>query len=398
MSIQNNEHRLPTRFDDNYTNIEKLEKYQFTHCLTYEFARRNVNVENSLNLLFELFLYYEQIILPILTKYEMTTITEEMTNAIENVEEVYKKNFIGLITHYKKISFLDKFEELTLKNLKEKTSYLVNNIIKDLYENYYIIYQLEKDKFKSDFSEIFNPLTNLERDKTLTEHIGMIFNSEISLEKYYKFNSNENEHFIVYQDILKNKREFSWNIIYPNFKTAIRDFTDTKVVLNLNLPKDEIIDYIKKIKDDYDNKNSSIKTSRQMLEEELIIEDEFVNILETDKWGDIFFIYDYYQMSELTTNKNISTITNNIQIELTKYHGLKVQKNPDEIKNKKDTLYKDVSWEEYLKANPETDETNIYFDIDIKPYLSTKSIENKYKLIKEFIEGDNPRYKTLVHR
>ena len=40
MSIQNNEHRLPTRFDDNYTNIEKLEKYQFTHCLTYEFARR----------------------------------------------------------------------------------------------------------------------------------------------------------------------------------------------------------------------------------------------------------------------------------------------------------------------------------------------------------------------
>ena len=158
MSIQNNEHRLPTRFDDDYTNIEKLEKYQFTHCLTYEFARRNVNVENSLNLLFELFLYYEQIILPILTKYEMTTITEEMTNAIENVEEVYKKNFIGLITHYKKISFLDKFEELTLKNLKEKTSYLVNNIIKDLYENYYIIYQLEKDKFKSDFSEIFNHL------------------------------------------------------------------------------------------------------------------------------------------------------------------------------------------------------------------------------------------------
>lgn len=46
----------------------------------------------------------------------------------------------------------------------------------------------------------------------------------------------------------KYEKEFSWNIIYPNFNTAIRDFTDTKIVLNLNLPKSEIMDYIEKIK------------------------------------------------------------------------------------------------------------------------------------------------------
>lgn len=121
MSSQNNEYELPTRFDDDYTDIDNLEKYQFTHCLTYEFARRNINVENSLNLLSELFLYYEEIILPILRNYEITiVITEEMTHAIKDVEEVFKDFFIGLIKHYGKIEFLDKFEELTLKNLKKK--------------------------------------------------------------------------------------------------------------------------------------------------------------------------------------------------------------------------------------------------------------------------------------
>jgi len=70
--------KLPTRFDDEYTDIEKFEKYEYTHCFTYELARRNIYVENSLNFLFELFSYYEQIILPTLIKYEIATITEDM--------------------------------------------------------------------------------------------------------------------------------------------------------------------------------------------------------------------------------------------------------------------------------------------------------------------------------
>lgn len=87
----------------------------------------------------------------------------------------------------------------------------------------------------------------------------MIFNSRTDIEKYYKFNNSQNDYFTVYQDILKEEKEFSWSIIYPNFRTAIRDFTNTKIVLNLNLTKKEIIDYIEKIKDDYDKKNQLLK-------------------------------------------------------------------------------------------------------------------------------------------
>jgi len=393
------DYKLPTRFDDDYTKFEDFEKYEYTHCFTYELARRNFHVESSLNLLFELFSYYEQIIIPTLTKYEKATITDDMLEAINDVENIYKEFFIGLVNHYDKKHFTVDFESLTFKNIKEKISYLVNTLVKELYDKYYIIYQHESEKFVNDFSEIYNPLTYLERDKVLTKHIENTYANEVGLKENYKFNYDENEYFTVYQEIHKDQKEFSFSTIYPNFRTGIRDFTDTKIVLNLNLSKSEIIDYIEKIKYDYDNKNSIIKTPRQLLEEELEIYDYVVDIIDTEKWADVLFIYDYYRICEFEyRNKKDYEIKEEIQIELIKYHGLKIKKTPNEIKNKKDTLYKQVSWKEYLKSNPDTDETNIYFGKDEKPYLSTKAIAYKYKLIRKFIEGKNPKYKTLIHR
>jgi hypothetical protein len=54
-------YKLPTRFDNDYTTIEKFEKYEYTHCFTYKLARRNTQVKSSLNFLYELFIYYNQI-------------------------------------------------------------------------------------------------------------------------------------------------------------------------------------------------------------------------------------------------------------------------------------------------------------------------------------------------
>ena len=389
---------LPTRFDEEYTKIAKFEKYEYTHCLTYELARRNSYVENSLNLLFELFSYYEQIILPILTKYEIAVITDDMLGIISDVVNMYKDFFIGLVNHYDKKYFMVDFENLTIENIKEKISYLVNTIVKELYEKYYIIYQYKSENFTSDFNEIYDPLMYLERDKALTKHIKNICSKEMDINENYKFNYDENEYFTVYQDICTHQEDFSFSTIYPNFRTAMRDFTDTDIVLNLNLSKDEIIDYIEKIKNDYDKKNSIIKTPRQLLEEELEIYDDVDNIIETEKWEDILFIYDYYHVCQVYTNKKDYKIREEIQIELTKYHGLKIKKDFTEIKNKKDTHYKLVAWNAFIKNNPETNESNIYFDEGAKPYLSTKSIANKYKLIKKYIEGDNPKYKTLINR
>jgi hypothetical protein len=389
---------LPKRSDKYYTQIAKFEKCKYTHCLAYELAIRNTNVENSLNLLFDLFMYYQQNILPILTKYEKATIADDMLEAIDDVGNIYKKFFIDLVNNYDKKQFLGHFESLTFKNIKEKIAYLVNTILKELYDNYYIIYQHDSETFTNDFNEIYDPLIYLERDKALTKYIKDTYINETSLKENSKFNYDQNEYFAVFQDIHENQEDFSFSTIYPNFSTALRDFTDTKIMLNLNFSKDEIMDYIEKIKNDYDNKSSIIKTPRQLLEEELEIYSEVNGIVETEKWEDILFIYDYYHVCQSYTNKKDYEIGEKIQIELTKYHGLKIKKTSEEIRNKKDTRYKQVSWADYIKNNPETNESNIFFDKDTKPYLSTKAIKNKYNLIKGYIEGGNPKYKTLVNK
>ena len=38
---------LPKRFDECYTQIAKFEKYEYTHCLTYELAR-SLFIKNNL--------------------------------------------------------------------------------------------------------------------------------------------------------------------------------------------------------------------------------------------------------------------------------------------------------------------------------------------------------------
>ena len=393
-------YKLPTRSDDDYTRFEKFEKYEYTHQFTYELARRNSNVENLLNLLSDLFAYcHKHKIIQLFTKYEKTTnITDEMWSIINDIKNNCKEFFIGLVKHYNRKEFINSFEDLTFDKIKENLSYFVNILTKELYDKYYIIYLYESEEFTNEFHDIYNSSVYLERDKVLTEHIENTYANETSLKDYYKFNSDENEYFTVFQDIHKEQQEFSFNTIYPNFRTAMRDFTDTKIVLNLNLSKSEIIDYIEKIKDDYDNKNSIIKTPRQLLKDELEIYDYVVDIDDNETWADILFIYDYYRICKISTNKKVYEIKSEIQMELIKYHGLKIQKTQEEIKNKKDTKYKITSWNEYIKNNPETNESNIFFDKDTKPYLSTKAIAYKYTIIKKFIEGKNPKYKILINR
>lgn len=387
------DHELAKRSHGDYTMIDKFEKYEYTHRITYELARRNSHVEKSLNFLFELFLYFDQCISPILSKYEKAVKTDDILKEISDIENNFKEHLRGLINHYNMNEFADHFE-----NIKEKISYLIKSITQELYDQYYIIYQPESGCFSSDFNEIYSPLTYLERDEALTEYIDNLSKNEMCFDDYYKYNYAANEYFTVYQSIYKNQKNFSFSTIYPNFRTGMRDFTDTKIVLNLNLPIDEIKDYVEKIKKDYDSKNSIIKSPRQLLEEKLEINDHDTDAIKLVKWADLFFIYDYYHYCELYTDKKMYEIQREIQIELTKYHGLRIAENEDKKNSGKDTKYKPTPWKDYIKDNPDTNEKNIYFENEIKAYLSTKAIKNKYEDIKKYIEGENPTYKILLHR
>jgi len=160
------------------------------------------------------------------------------------------------------------------------------------------------------------------------------------------------------------------------------------------------------IKNDYDNKNSIIKTPRQFLEEELEIYSYDTDIMKTKQLADMFFIYDYYNTCEIhkNINKEAQEIEYNIQLELTKYHGLKIKKDSTEIKSKKDNKYKIKPFNEWIKENNYSKDDFEKYEIDFnifegeKAYLSDKAIKNKYKLISKYIRGEDPKYKTLIYK
>ena len=106
---------------------------------------------------------------------------------------------------------------------------------------------------------------------------------------------------MVYQEIIDENKDFSLNVIYPNYRVNLRDFTNTKIALNLNIPKTELLEYVEKIKDEYDSKNSIIRTRKELLKEKIKVNKteqkelhEAISSLDNKKIGDILFIYDYY--------------------------------------------------------------------------------------------------------
>ncbi|MGJ0336337.1 hypothetical protein [Aliarcobacter cryaerophilus] len=93
--------------------------------------------------------------------------------------------------------------------------------------------------------------------------------------------------------------------------------------LNFNLPKDELIAYISKIKDEYDKENSIIKSPLEMIG----IESEKANDQVPGKRtiADKFFIYDYYKAVKHKSLADID-IWRDIDLELIMYYDHDVLK------------------------------------------------------------------------
>ena len=269
-----------------------------------------------------------------------------------------------------------------------------------LYNDYYIIYTTEFPSLFKNINKIYNPTSYLERDKTLTEIINNLNLFE------HEYNINNNNFFNIFQIKDKYKKDIKLNIIYPKYKTAMRDFTDTNIAFNLNLPANELTDFIIKLKDDYDKKNSIIKSPLELFGEKLEI--KVKDLDKKDKWADLLFMYDYYNVG-IKNDKKKDDIVKEIQLIFTKIYGIKTFKKTlvkkirgksNEDETKEINQFEIITIDEYLKKYPEIDKFNLDFDdtADVKHYFSTKSIRDKYKQIKEYIEGDDPKYKTLICR
>lgn len=385
--------KLPTRNDDNYLIIDKFEKnYQYTHKIVYEFARRNPIVTNILNFLLELFGIYEQQIFPLLSEYKKND-NLSRKEIFKDVENAFKDYYIKLFQHYKKDEFLNEIKDLNFENIESKLSKVVNSLTDELYEKYYIIY-LHQEIIKNEYLEIYDPTIYSKKEKTLLKPIEIHFEDvNVYDNNSYIYNGGDESIYTFYQAVDKSTKTVIFNSIYPKFSTAIRDFSDTQIILNINLPMNEIIDYIQKIKSDYDAKESQLMTPKKLLDDSDFEVEEKIPLSDSKKLADMFFIYDYYLISKTFEKKTEVEIQKEIQIELSKFHGIKVKKEDNEIKNTKDLKYKLVPFSEHYDDNEDRDFNE--FD-DEKAYISNKSIKNKYLEMLEYIEGNNPKYKTII--
>ncbi|RXK06485.1 hypothetical protein [Halarcobacter bivalviorum] len=434
MNYDFTKHLIYCEDKDRYKKIENIDKkFNFTNTIAYEFARRNENVINILNLLEGLNFLYEKRFKEELKLLKELSSSSEISILKKEFLERFKFIVIFLLKKYDRKDLIIVIRCIKIENIVRELNGVFEVLAEELYDKYYLIYQLPTDyskvkemichsielsglelntwfrdinpkiEYNGDYysNDMYNPKKYIERDPTLSE----MFNS-LSNEDRAKIElSNSNDSFTSIQIKKGNKKEYYINTIYPKNDCPMRDFTDIKIAINLKLPEDELISYIREIKKEYNRDNSIIKTNMELLKDQLeITEDESENIrkskgrqekLSKDKrynWADMFFIYDYYTQQREFNNKSFERIKEELLKIFSKKYGVDIIKN-----NKVD---KNLTWEEYLKEyHPGESEDEVDFaDVQgVRPVISERTIREKYEIMKNYINGKNPKYKILLN-
>ena len=205
--------RLPQRNDLIYKEIEEFQDYELTNCVAYEMAIRN------------------EILIKILDDYLDTK--DELIFGED--EKEYK-----LLNDYG-------FNSLSL------SCYKISNFL-----SFNINYN--SGMISANYSE------DILLDKNKNNNIYLVDNVLINT----SYENNQNNEINIIENININKNYIP--SIHFGYARPLLKFKKNKIFnteINLNLPKEELIAYISKIKDDFDKDNSIIKSSLELLGETL---------------------------------------------------------------------------------------------------------------------------------
>lgn len=385
------ESKLPRRDDDEYQIISSYEPYELTHCISYEMAIRNKDVKILLEKIKTLTLLTRD-----LFKVDMLHKNDSALFYIMEIEEQREKILESLNTLNIKLNI--DFESSSLTEIQSELFRLIAEYTVLLEEDYYMIYD-RKDIVPEGMEEVFKEPNHHETDIELNQYMDKAIKESIrhayDTSPRYKDNFTFKDGYSIYQASYEDSNEYDINKIFPNFKQPMKQFNQTQVAFNMSLPKDEIISYISKIKDDYDNKETSYKTLNQLLYEEDTRTEEKLEHNQQNRYADDFFIYDYYTQSGENHEKKLEII----QKKLSQYHGMKIENGRNN--------YKPIDYDEAIikmQSKSTTNNSNSLDDLvarfqeneHIIHYIETiKIIENRYESLKNAI--DNKRYKKLIH-
>ncbi|MCT7638017.1 hypothetical protein [Aliarcobacter butzleri] len=385
------ESKLPRRDDEVYQIISSYEQYELTHCISYEMAIRNKDVKVLLEKIKTLTLLSRD-----LFKADMLHKNDSALFYIMEIEEQREK-ILESLEALQIVLNID-FNTASPTKIQSELFRLITEYTVLLEEDYYMIYD-RKDIVPEGMEDVFKEPNHHETDIELNQYMDKAIKESIrhayDTSPRYKDNFTFKDGYSIYQASYEDSNEYDINKIFPNFKQPMKQFNQTQVAFNMSLPKDEIISYISKIKDDYDNKETSYKTLNQLLYEEDTRTEEKLEHNQQNRYADDFFIYDYYTQSGENHEKKLEII----QKKLSQYHGMKIENGRNN--------YTPIDYDEAIikmQSKSTTNNSNSLDDLvarfqeneHIIHYIETiKIIENRYESLKNAI--DNKRYKKLIH-
>lgn len=340
--------QLPNRKDDIYKEIESFEDYEYTNCIAFHMGMRNKEVIRIRGLLNRI-LYFKH---------------RKMAN------KVLKKgiNFEDLEIKYPSIF---KFDEIQ-KDLEYK--------LKTKYFFHHQYHQLKSNDNKKLIQYDF-------MDELMQKREMKIKGDDSYIKPKYNFIVSDG--YIIKQKLKSDLTETGTEIkalIETNFKRQlllpIGIYNQISININPNLPKDELIAYISKIKDDFDEDNSIIKTPLELLGKDLKkVENSKINkMLIADK----FFIYDYVTARKKQINKS-----NEFNNEVYEEEREEIKNNPYLTREDKQIQLKNLKKD--FKADTSIRKDELFEDIEDFPKGTAKRY---YYDIKPFI--DDCEYKELI--
>lgn len=258
------------RSDSQYVDIERFNNYELTNNIIYEMAIRNIEIQE------------------LVKNYIQNNCDKNHILGCSECQNIYSKLMEFFINPY----YL--YTNYHFFSMEEKEQASFNNE-----PHQYIKKEIE---FKNEKITNFTKKTNF-YSASSTKGIKKTGNGKIT--SYH-----------------------SWlTPIYSRPQLILVDYDKkVRVELDLSMPKTELIDFIDRLKVDYDKNNKTIKSISELLGKKLSFcendnKGKYPKKPNSEKFADWFFAYDLYKILKTNTLKSDLNIFSEIDLELIKYHN-----------------------------------------------------------------------------